>query len=113
MVQQIGSGVPYGAMGMINPRNFVTKPGYVTPPAAIEYFFTARDAFRTETTHRTDLSVNYSHRVPGGGAASPELFFHGEILNVFNGFQLCGCGDTVRSEEHTSELQSQSNLVCR
>src|SRR5438270_12882277 len=22
-------------------------------------------------------------------------------------------GDTVRSEEHTSELQSQSNLVCR
>jgi hypothetical protein len=95
MVQQIGSGVPYGAMGMINPRNFVTNPGYATPPAAIEYFFTARDAFRTETTHRTDLSVNYSHRVPGGGSASPELFFHGEILNVFNGFQLCGCGDTV------------------
>src|SRR5688572_32074319 len=24
-----------------------------------------------------------------------------------------GVGDAVRSEEHTSELQSQSNLVCR
>src|SRR3989475_1784636 len=24
-----------------------------------------------------------------------------------------GAGDLVRSEEHTSELQSQSNLVCR
>src|SRR5205085_7937710 len=24
-----------------------------------------------------------------------------------------GAGDRVRSEEHTSELQSQSNLVCR
>src|SRR2546430_10722304 len=24
-----------------------------------------------------------------------------------------GTGNTVRSEEHTSELQSQSNLVCR
>ena len=24
-----------------------------------------------------------------------ELFFHGEVLNVFNQFQLCGCGDTV------------------
>src|SRR2546430_7974374 len=23
------------------------------------------------------------------------------------------CGDPIRSEEHTSELQSQSNLVCR
>src|SRR3989475_106329 len=26
---------------------------------------------------------------------------------------LLGCGVTTRSEEHTSELQSQSNLVCR
>src|SRR6266478_8883459 len=25
----------------------------------------------------------------------------------------CGDGGTLRSEEHTSELQSQSNLVCR
>src|SRR5688572_32128123 len=24
-----------------------------------------------------------------------------------------GCGREIRSEEHTSELQSQSNLVCR
>src|SRR5688572_32523691 len=27
--------------------------------------------------------------------------------------QLCGADDGRRSEEHTSELQSQSNLVCR
>src|SRR5205085_12069735 len=26
---------------------------------------------------------------------------------------ICGAGGGVRSEEHTSELQSQSNLVCR
>ena len=94
MVQQVGSGVPYGAMGLVNPRAFVTNPGYVTPPAAIEYFFAPRDAFRTDTTYRTDVSVNYSHRLPGG-RANPELFFHGEMLNVFNAFQLCGCGDTV------------------
>src|SRR5688572_32348714 len=25
----------------------------------------------------------------------------------------CTCARTMRSEEHTSELQSQSNLVCR
>jgi hypothetical protein len=30
--------------------------------------------------------------VPGPSA---ELFFRGELLNVFNVFQLCGCGDTV------------------
>src|SRR3989475_7668041 len=27
--------------------------------------------------------------------------------------RLAGCGVQARSEEHTSELQSQSNLVCR
>src|SRR3990167_1287600 len=27
--------------------------------------------------------------------------------------QVCRSGGVVRSEEHTSELQSQSNLVCR
>ena len=91
LVQQIGSGVPYGALGVINPVQFMANPGYAIPPGQIEYFFTARDAFRTEATFRTDLSLNYSHRLYGTAHA----FFHGEILNIFNQFQLCGCGDTV------------------
>jgi hypothetical protein len=90
LVQQIGSGVPYGVLGTINPSSFITNPGYAIAPAQLEYYFTARDAFRTETTYRTDLSVNYSYRL-----RTSELFFHGEMLNVFNQFQLCGCGDTV------------------
>src|SRR5688572_33024124 len=47
-----------------------------------------------------------------------------EVLPPLGGFLLVGLGDgpldeagaaalLVRSEEHTSELQSQSNLVCR
>lgn len=111
LVQQVGSGVPYGAMGLVNPRAFVTNPGYVTPPAAIEYFFTARDAFRTETTYRTDVSVNYSHRLPGGGRANPEVFFHGEVLNLFNAFQLCGCGDTVFNNGGSSNLTTIGQSV--
>ena len=91
LMQQVGSGVPYGALGLINPLSFMANPGYALPPAQIEYFFTARDAFRTEANYRTDLSVNYSHRLRG----TSEAFFHGEILNVLNQFQLCGCGDTV------------------
>src|SRR5688572_33201142 len=27
--------------------------------------------------------------------------------------RFCACAGPIRSEEHTSELQSQSNLVCR
>src|SRR2546430_12077565 len=30
-----------------------------------------------------------------------------------NGRRIAACNDHARSEEHTSELQSQSNLVCR
>ncbi len=29
------------------------------------------------------------------GSFHPELFFHGELLNVFNSYQLCGCGENV------------------
>ena len=108
--QQLASGVPYGAVGMINPSSFITNPGYVTPPMAIEYFFTARDAFRTESTYRTDFSTNYSHRI-GVGPSRPELFFHGEVLNVFNQFQLCGCGDTVFNNGGLSNLTTIGQAV--
>ena len=94
-VQQIASGVPYGAMGILNPRPYLNVTEYRTPPANIEYFFTGRDAFRTESTYRTDLSVNYSRRLFRGRGVAPELFMHAEVLNAFNAFQLCGCGDSV------------------
>src|SRR2546430_5673496 len=39
------------------------------------------------------------------------------VLSRFVSLAVVGCGDEdsarIRSEEHTSELQSQSNLVCR
>jgi hypothetical protein len=91
LVQQFGSGVPYGAVAGVSTLGSIINPGYAIPPAQIEYFFTARDAFRTEATYRTDISVNYSYRLRGNA----EAFFHGEVLNVLNQFQLCGCGDTV------------------
>ena len=95
LVQQIGSGVPYAAVGVLNPSTFLANPGYLTPPTQLEYYFLGRDPFRTETTYRTDLSVNYGYRLGGGSGTHPELFAHGEVLNVFNQFQLCGCGENV------------------
>ena len=99
----LASGVPLSAsggagagngVGLIDPRPFVTNPGYARPlgnASTVEYFFFERDRFRTETQYRTDLSLNYSYDLPGGA----EVFFHGEVLNVFNVYQLCGCGGTV------------------
>jgi hypothetical protein len=106
LIEQAASGVPYGALGSVNPRAYVTNPGYVIPPAAVDYYYTARDAFRTEATYRTDLSVNYSYRIPGTGVARPEVFFRGEVVNLFNQFQLCGCGASVFNSGGTVDLST-------
>src|SRR2546427_7058519 len=46
------------------------------------------------------------------GASAAGSFFGGLLFVVFPPAQE-SVGSVVRSEEHTSELQSQSNLVCR
>jgi hypothetical protein len=113
LLQQIGSGVPYGALGQVNAAPFVTNPGYLAPQAptgTVDYYFTARDAFRTETTYRTDLSVNYGYRI-GGRVTAPELFVHGEVLNIFNQFQLCGCGATASGNGGATDLSTIGQSV--
>jgi hypothetical protein len=89
----------------------VTNPGYQTPPPTVDYYFTARDAFHTQTQYRTDLSVNYNHRIPRGAGPSPELFFHAEVLNLFNRFQLCGCGGSVFNNGGATDLTTINQTV--
>jgi hypothetical protein len=117
LLQQVGSGVPYGAVGTgssgVNAALVVPNPGYLQPQApagTVDYYFTARDAFRTETTYRTDVSINYAYRIRTS-RSQPELFFHGEILNIFNQFQLCGCGAPVFSNGGTTDLTTIGQAV--
>ena len=100
VLQTLESGVPYGASNLnntsangVNPRPFVTNPGYVTPPTGTNtiYFFTARDAYRTDGQKRTDLAVNYTYKLNRSRA---ELFGQLTVLNIFDNSQLCGCGGT-------------------
>jgi outer membrane receptor protein involved in Fe transport len=98
VLQSLTSGVPYGALGPIATQAYVTNPGYLTPPPntgsnAINYAFTARDAFRTEGERRTDIAVNYVYKVKS--ARNTQLFAQVQILNLFDQSQLCGCGGTV------------------
>jgi hypothetical protein len=76
------SGLPYGAAGPIDPSVFTTNPGYVTPLTEAAYYFTARDAFRSQTSTRTDLAVNYDYRF--GGVRRVTLFVKAEVLNLFD-----------------------------
>ncbi|MCU1381746.1 MAG: hypothetical protein JWL71_443 [Acidobacteria bacterium] len=97
-LQSVTSGVPYGAVGPIATQAYVTNPGYLTPPAntgssAVSYFFTPRDAFHTDGERRTDVAANYVYHVKN--AHNTQLFGQVQVINVFNQFQLCGCGGTV------------------
>jgi hypothetical protein len=107
VLETLESGVPYGASNLnttgnfngVNPRPYVTgAPNYENPPsgASTIYFYTARDAFRTEAQKRTDLAINYSRGIPGVRRMSTLQFFaQAQVINLFNEFQLCGCGGTV------------------
>lgn len=91
VVQQVESGTPYGAVGTIAIRPYVTDPGYAVSPGNQTYYFTARDAFRTEAMKRTDLSVRLSRRL--GNVRAPEVFAQFQLLNVFNQFDLINITD--------------------
>jgi len=79
LVQQFDSGTPYGAVGNVNSRAYVTNPGYVAPPATVPYYFTARDAYRTDDLWATNLSLNLSTNL-----GPVELFVQPQVLNLFN-----------------------------
>ncbi len=107
LLHQYGSGVPYGAIGGVSTVPFVTNPGYVSPSGnraggLWDYYFAPRDSFRTEGSNRTDLALNYAYKIPS--RHSMELFVHTEFLNLFNVFDLCGCGDTVFRNGGNSNL---------
>ncbi len=79
LVQSWDTGTPYGAVGNINTQPFVTNPGYEAPPPTVPYYFTARDAYRTDDVFRTDLSLNLSTNI-----GPVEVFVLPQVLNLFN-----------------------------
>ncbi|HEY8549204.1 MAG TPA: TonB-dependent receptor [Vicinamibacterales bacterium] len=79
-VHSIGSGLPYGAAGLVAVSR--PNPGYASPATSAAYFFTDRDAFRTDTVNRTDVAVNYGYRF--GVRRSLELFLQVHVWNLFN-----------------------------
>jgi hypothetical protein len=96
VLQTMASGVPYGAVGLVDARPFVTNPGYITAQGNTSetYYYTARDAFRTDSELRTDLAASIDHGL-NAGSHKLDLFVQMQVLNVFNQFQLCGCGASV------------------
>lgn len=91
VVQGYESGSPYGAVGTVRSRNYVTNPGYQSPPSSVNYYFTARDAFHTDDIKTTDLGMNFSTRI----ADTVEIFLLPQITNVFNNQAVIAVNGTV------------------
>ncbi len=98
VIQAYDTGTPYGAAGSAIVSPYVTNPGYETPPRASTYYFTSRDAFRTDSVSRTDLALNYGFRI----ADTVEIFVHPQVLNVFNNQAAVAVDTTVLSAANAS-----------
>ena len=98
LVQSYDTGAPYGAVGTVRSRDFVTNPGYITPPSSVTYYYTARDAFRTDDIKRTDLSLNFATKI--GGAV--EIYVQPQVLNVFNNQGKIAVNTTVQTFANTT-----------
>lgn len=102
VLHQYNSGVPYGAAGSVDSRVFRTVPGYSGVPATFTYWFTARDAFRTDSNHRTDIALNWSRRI---GLRESEIFFRGTVQNVANNQAVVVVGVGVADRTTTTRLR--------
>jgi outer membrane receptor protein involved in Fe transport len=96
VLEDLGSGVPYGLAGTIDARSFVTNPGYATPQggATTTYYYTARDAFRSEGARRTDVAALYNFNIPAGGRRVG-VFVQAQVINLFDTQDMCACGGNV------------------
>src|SRR2546430_10868305 len=87
------------------------------PPRSTLFPYTT--LFRSEADHRIHRVLDQPRQRLLGPPARPILaiVFHRRLLETQPHAQARNetvpLRQTIRSEEHTSELQSQSNLVCR
>jgi hypothetical protein len=116
LLQGYASGLPYGAAaairtGPVAPAGTFyvgANPGYAVPPSTVTYFFTGRDAFRTDDITRTDIAINYAFDWKFG-SQSVEIFLQPEILNLFDEdgveFFTTAASTTVNTANNTASLQ--------
>ena len=98
--RNLSSGVPYGAVGTVDARPYVSAAvlaSYVTPQGGTSetYYYTARDAFHTGFRVPHGHVGEFEPQPECGRLAKLDLFVQMHVLNIFNQFQLCGCGDSV------------------
>ena len=104
VLQLFDSGEAYSADGAIDPRPYVTNPGYLTPPSSVTYFFGERGGLRWDDVWRTDLSVLWE--LPLAPLPRARLFFRGVVTNLFNNAAAIGGEDTILTRNNDPAFQT-------
>src|SRR2546429_5438243 len=85
------------------------------PPRSTLFPYTT--LFRSNLPAYADGTEAQHHMPPGGRPAEAEHRAEAReeqhLIQMVTQFQARGTGENLRSEEHTSELQSRLHLVCR
>jgi outer membrane receptor protein involved in Fe transport len=98
VLQNFDSGLPYSAVGNIDVSTFkAANPQYVSAPAASQYYFSGRGAYRLPSQTTTNLAINWER--PIGKVA---LLVHAYMNNVFNRSAVTNIITTVNSSGNSS-----------
>lgn len=107
VIQRWDSGTPYDMVISVNPRAYVTNPGYLSTPSSVSYFISERGGLRNDHYVSTDLSFLWSKRVRG----RLEVFFRGQAYNIFNRQGVMEVNTTVSSNASPGEYAAASLLA--
>ena len=103
LLQNVTSGDPQSIDAAVAVRNYVTNPGYLTPPTTVTYYFGERGGVSTDTIVATDLSINWNVPVKFLGPKS-QFFARFVIDNLWNQAAIDGPNDTVLTNNTDSTL---------
>jgi len=108
LLQNFFSGTPYSANSPIDTVPYVGDPadlGYAGSVSRQRYYFSDRDAFRTDSVTRTDIALNYSFFINIGGGQL-ELFLQPEVTNVFNEHAVVDPNTVTLTARNDSSLET-------
>ena len=100
-VQRFDSSDASSADGSIDPRSFVTNPGYELAPSTVTYYFAPRGDQRYDDLWRSDLSLSWTMRLTG----RTEAFFRGVVTNLFNQSAQIAGNETILTRTNSSAYQ--------
>src|ERR1041385_4117484 len=102
------------------PRSTLTKPGFVPrlvsgkPLKSLNQFYNKqRAAHQSRLSHEHRFTSPHLDRITTKRNRRVDSSLHTASRRIIDLLVAEGIGTLVRSEEHTSELQSRLHLVCR